>query len=871
MNKRNFQQSALWLSAFNETNHEKYGSQCNNLSSELIHFRKNIEAIVARIAYVLPELTIHDITHLDALWDVASLIAGDKYPLNPLEAFVFGGAVLLHDSAMCWEAYVNGQEGVRSTVEWRDAYAAECDRNSEADENSRKNAADFSALRSLHAHQASELNNREWTHTDSGQPLFLIKDPTLRNHIGELIGKIASSHHWDIDELRPRLGDQINAPSSYPSEWRVDPVKIACLLRCADAAHINQDRAPDFLYALISRSGISKAHWQAQNKLSGPDTFNGDTNSQTILYTSTTPFSADQTEAWWIAFDAISIVDAEIKAANRLLNERRQHDTSPPFKIKQVLGANSASNLMEYVRAKDWLPCSAQIHVSNIESLVSNLGGEKLYGESIEKAEVVVRELIQNARDAIIARKNIEPKFEGCIEVKLINKNSEQWLLVEDNGIGMSYSVLTGPLLDFGTSFWKTSLVQKEFPGLRSSKFNAIGRFGIGFYSTFMIADTVEVISKRYDAGLDETNSLKFNNGLSLRPTIRRGRPEPEKKFSSSTSTQVYLKLKPGTFSAEGMKITAGYIDQKDFHVPLTNWLSALVIGLDVKVVFESDEHAHQIIHTPFEDTAEYKKNILKRLSFAEFSPHKELINQQIELSFERLRPLKHNGLLVGCAAIVDELKMQFFKLGRHTIGGLMSSVSGNNDQFIGYINHKPHSARREATQYDFPQDVLNQWLKEQIEILLSEPSNVILHHKLTVVAPIVCNLHNDPYAFGRVLVVDDDDKATYLTYREIVTLAETKPVAILFSPVFNMADPYVSVPSIPQKYLIKPLRSEGKYAELLSKENKPIRDYSLVDCLHRAAQDIGLIPEWTEEDSPHRSSLNIELKVLLLKTKQRS
>ena len=71
---------------------------------------------------MLPGLTLHDVTHLDALWETADLIAGDKYPLNPLEAFVFGSAVLLHDSAMCWEAYANGQQGVRNTTEWKDAF-----------------------------------------------------------------------------------------------------------------------------------------------------------------------------------------------------------------------------------------------------------------------------------------------------------------------------------------------------------------------------------------------------------------------------------------------------------------------------------------------------------------------------------------------------------------------------------------------------------------------------------------------------------------------------------------------------------------------------------------------------------------------------
>ena len=42
--------------------------------------------------------------------------------LNPLEGYLFGTAVLLHDAALCHEAYSGGQEAVRAATQWRDAY-----------------------------------------------------------------------------------------------------------------------------------------------------------------------------------------------------------------------------------------------------------------------------------------------------------------------------------------------------------------------------------------------------------------------------------------------------------------------------------------------------------------------------------------------------------------------------------------------------------------------------------------------------------------------------------------------------------------------------------------------------------------------------
>src|SRR4051794_3608286 len=61
----------------------------------LLGMRERVKPLVSRIAADMPGYTVHDITHLDALWETASLIAPNELTLNPPEAFVFGGAVLL--------------------------------------------------------------------------------------------------------------------------------------------------------------------------------------------------------------------------------------------------------------------------------------------------------------------------------------------------------------------------------------------------------------------------------------------------------------------------------------------------------------------------------------------------------------------------------------------------------------------------------------------------------------------------------------------------------------------------------------------------------------------------------------------------------
>ncbi len=137
---------------------------------------------------------------------------------------------------------------------------------------------------------------------------------------------------------------------------------------------------------------------------------------------------------------------------------------------------------------------------------------------------VPLRELIQNASDAIRARRILEnePENFGNIIVRFGKDTHGQYIEVEDNGIGMSPKVLTGPFLDFGQSFWGTSLMHEELPGLESKGFLPTGKYGIGFFSVFMIGEKVTVASKRYEDGRDSTLILEFNQGASSRPILRK-------------------------------------------------------------------------------------------------------------------------------------------------------------------------------------------------------------------------------------------------------------------------------------------------------------------------------------------------------------
>src|SRR5438270_5439884 len=115
--------------------------------------------------------------------------------------------------------------------------------------------------------------------------------------------------------------------------------------------------------------------------------------------------------------------------------------------------------------------------------------------------EIFLRELISNASDALDKLKYLnltEEPYKSLVFVPRIDlelDEEKQTLTVSDNGIGMNDEELAAHLGTIARSGTKNFLASLSGDAKRDS--NLIGQFGVGFYSTFMVADRVEVISRR--------------------------------------------------------------------------------------------------------------------------------------------------------------------------------------------------------------------------------------------------------------------------------------------------------------------------------------------------------------------------------------
>ena len=118
--------------------------------------------------------------------------------------------------------------------------------------------------------------------------------------------------------------------------------------------------------------------------------------------------------------------------------------------------------------------------------------------------EIFLRELVSNGSDALDKRKYLgltDKKINNssdASEIKIEVNNKEKILTISDNGIGMNEEDLKSSLGTIARSGTKAFLEQVASNSKdKKSDMSMIGQFGVGFYASFMVADSVEVVSKK--------------------------------------------------------------------------------------------------------------------------------------------------------------------------------------------------------------------------------------------------------------------------------------------------------------------------------------------------------------------------------------
>src|ERR1700733_16149318 len=143
--------------------------------------------------------------------------------------------------------------------------------------------------------------------------------------------------------------------------------------------------------------------------------------------------------------------------------------------------------------------------------------------------EIFLREPISNSSDALDKLRHltlVDDKYKTLAgngidlpRIDLVLEEEKKTLTISDTGMGMNEEDLVAHLGTIARSGTKNFLAQLSGDQRKDS--NLIGQFGVGFYSAFMVADKVEVISRK--AGEDKAWkwSSDGKTGFEIEPAER--------------------------------------------------------------------------------------------------------------------------------------------------------------------------------------------------------------------------------------------------------------------------------------------------------------------------------------------------------------
>ncbi|MBN1646736.1 MAG: molecular chaperone HtpG [Spirochaetales bacterium] len=253
--------------------------------------------------------------------------------------------------------------------------------------------------------------------------------------------------------------------------------------------------------------------------------------------------------------------------------------------------------------------------------------------------EIFLRELISNASDALDKLKYLnltddafkKLKFDPRIDLKF-SGDDKPMLVVSDNGIGMNEEDLNSQLGTIARSGTKGFL--NSLSGDAQKDSNLIGQFGVGFYSCFMVADKVEVLSRK--AGEDKawlwtsdgksgyevkeaekkswgTEITLYLNDEGKEYTSKWQIDSLIKKYSNHIAFPIYLEYEHTSYEGEGEKRK----EKKELKTEQINSASALWkrnkselkdedYNEFYKTVFGDSEDPLLYLHTRAEGSQEY-------------------------------------------------------------------------------------------------------------------------------------------------------------------------------------------------------------------------------------------------------------------------
>ena len=426
-----------------------------------------------------PFYTMHDEIHICNVMRLMGELLGDKIKfLTRDETAMLVMAACCHDIGMSYtvsekEALLNNRDAIRRYLdrnpsEYMKAYA------DGGEEPELTNEIEMNFFRSIHHERVRELLQKiEWPRALRGR---IDKSDLIR---------VCRSHGEDVSEL-----------AELDSVHSLDIRFCAILLRLADILDFDDSRAPQAIYEYNEfdrrtsySEQFSEEEWEKHLSSAGFSFKSAGDRSYPYLLDYTAECYSIKIEQKIRSY--LDWVDQELNDCGKMVRRfaGRWNDFVLPAKVKP------------YIQNHGYVSDPFQITLDQ-EQVMELFVGENLYSDPA----VFVRELIQNAIDAVRTRKQLDrslpPDWTGQIKIRTWSERGNHWFRIEDNGIGMTKDVIQNYFLKVGRSYYNSDEFRQVKHRCKANPdYTPVSRFGIGILSCFMgdkKTNQVEVSTKHF-------------------------------------------------------------------------------------------------------------------------------------------------------------------------------------------------------------------------------------------------------------------------------------------------------------------------------------------------------------------------------------
>lgn len=489
-----------------------------------------------------PRYTLHDETHIDNVIRWMERILGD----DGIERLSAGECAMLllsacfHDAGMCYtkeqrekelqsarfSEYLEKNPGAYLAVEKSRAAGGEV-----------PETVCSEYFRKIHPLRAAEMLPEEWFVDLVGR---------------DKLAAVCRSHGENMKDMMEEL--------RYDRYQQTDYVLCAVLLRLADILDFDVSRTPHVLHEFqkISTSGDMTAavewgkHQESKgfrllSESTGEKASEGALKEKRILAHRSV---CKTMQGEYAIGEFLDYVDKELencRAALRTYGQEKWKTLQIPEKVEREFERRG------YQTGEYCLTLEA-------DNVLDLLVGDNVYSSD----STFIRELLQNALDAVRARRAVDRRFDWKKEGRIvlsdwIDAEGYQWFRIDDCGIGMTEETIRNFFLRAGRSYYKSDAFRKlQYENRSQYDFSPISQFGIGILSCFLTGDRIEVSTRHYDGGRGIRFSMKGTWGyysLAVEEKSDRGTPMPcaGSEVEGSVPTGNF-RQRPGTSIAVRLK-----------------------------------------------------------------------------------------------------------------------------------------------------------------------------------------------------------------------------------------------------------------------------------------------------------------------------